>query len=114
MRAGFCRQATDWPFSSARELLGLRPAPPWLDPLPLYDLLGPRDGKGAERLRRFMDSALAARSAAGISAGVAPGRLMPSLSARRQARAPVRPLKSPSMCRVIERNGVPAATWRSA
>lgn len=54
VRAGLCRQATDWPFSSARELLGLRPAPPWLDPLPLYDLLGPRDGKGATRLRQFM------------------------------------------------------------
>jgi hypothetical protein len=46
----------DWPFSSARELLGLRPAPQWLDPLPLYDLLGPRDGRGAARLQRFMDS----------------------------------------------------------
>jgi len=56
VRAGLCRQAIDWPTSSARELLGLRPAPPWLDPLPLYDLLGPRDGRGAARLRRFMDS----------------------------------------------------------
>ena len=55
VRAGLCRQAVNWPFSSARELLGLRPAPPWLDPLPLYDLLGPRDGRGAVRLRRFMD-----------------------------------------------------------
>jgi hypothetical protein len=56
VRAGLCRQVIDWPFSSARELLGLRPAPPWLDPLPLYDLLGPRDGRGAARLRRFMES----------------------------------------------------------
>lgn len=56
VRAGFCRQATDWPFSSARELSGLRPVPPWLDPMPLYDLLGPRDGRGAARLRRFMES----------------------------------------------------------
>ncbi|HEY5558139.1 MAG TPA: hypothetical protein VIK49_00280 [Steroidobacteraceae bacterium] len=56
VRAGLCRQAIDWPFSSARELLGLRPAPPWLDPQPLYDLLGPRDGRGAARLRRFIAS----------------------------------------------------------
>lgn len=56
VRAGFCRHAADWPFSSARESLGLRPAPAWLDPLPLYDLLGPRDSHGAARLRRFMDS----------------------------------------------------------
>ena len=56
VRAGLSRQASDWPFSSARESLGLRPAPPWLDPLPLHDLLGPRDGRGAQRLRRFIDS----------------------------------------------------------
>lgn len=56
VRAGLCRQATDWPFSNARELLGLRPIPPWLDPLPLYDLLGPRDGKGPARLRRFIET----------------------------------------------------------
>ncbi|MGH8129883.1 MAG: hypothetical protein ACRES3_03400 [Steroidobacteraceae bacterium] len=56
VRAGLCRQAIDWPYSSARDSFGLRPAPPWLDPTPLYDLLGPRDGKGAERLRRFMGS----------------------------------------------------------
>ena len=56
VRAGLCRRAIDWPFSSARELLGLRPAPRWLDPQPLYDLLGPRDGKGATRLRRFIAS----------------------------------------------------------
>ncbi len=56
VRAGLCRRAIDWSYSSARESFGLRPAPSWLDPTPLYDLLGPRDGKGAERLRRFMDS----------------------------------------------------------
>jgi putative transposase len=56
VRAGLCRRPGDWPFSSARESLGLRPVPGWLDPLPLYDLLGPRDGRGPERLRRFMDS----------------------------------------------------------
>ena len=56
VRAGLCRQATDWPFSSARESLGLRPPPPWLDLLPLQDLLGPRDGNGIARMRRFMDS----------------------------------------------------------
>ena len=56
VRAGLCRQATDWTFSNARELLGLRPGSPWLDPLPLYDLLGPRDGKGAARLRRFIET----------------------------------------------------------
>ncbi len=54
VRAGLCRRVADWPFSSARESLGLRPAPPWLDPMPLYDLLGPRDDHGVARLRRFM------------------------------------------------------------
>lgn len=56
VRAGLCRQPGDWPFSSARESLGLRPAPPWLDPLPLYELLLAPPGKGPARLRRFMDS----------------------------------------------------------
>ena len=57
VRAGLCRHTADWPFSSARESLGLRPAPPWMDLAPLYDLLGPRDGNGVSRLRRFMEGA---------------------------------------------------------
>jgi len=56
VRGGLVRRAIDWPHSSARETLGLNPAPSWLDPTPLYDLLGPRDGQGASRFRRFMDS----------------------------------------------------------
>jgi hypothetical protein len=56
VRAGLSRRPIDWPHSSARELLGLAPPPTWLDPSPLYDLLGPRDGRGPERLRRFMDT----------------------------------------------------------
>jgi hypothetical protein len=54
VRAGHCRRPIDWPHSSARESLGHAQPPPWLDPSPLYDLLGPRDGRGPERLRRFM------------------------------------------------------------
>ena len=57
VRAGLCRHAAEWPFSSARESLGLRPPPQWMDLLALYDLLGPRDGMAATRLRRFMDGA---------------------------------------------------------
>lgn len=56
VRAGLCRGPADWPYSSARESLGLRPLPPWLDPSPLYDLLGPRDAHAVPRLRRFIDS----------------------------------------------------------
>ncbi|MSQ92420.1 MAG: hypothetical protein EXR87_05745 [Gammaproteobacteria bacterium] len=56
VRAGLCRQAAAWPFSSARESLGLRPAPAWMDLATLYDLLGPRDGSGVSRLRRFMEN----------------------------------------------------------
>jgi hypothetical protein len=55
VRARLCRRPVDWPHSSARESFGLAPVPPWLDVLPLYDLLGPRDGRGPERLRRFME-----------------------------------------------------------
>jgi hypothetical protein len=56
VRGGLVRRVIDWPHSSARELLGLSASPSWLDPTPLYDLLGPRDGRGSERFRRFMDS----------------------------------------------------------
>ncbi len=56
VRGGLVRRAIDWPHSSARESFGLCAAPAWLDPTPLYDLLGPRDGKGSDRFRRFMDS----------------------------------------------------------
>ena len=47
VRAGLVRRAIDWPHSSARESCGLCPAPAWLDPTPLYDLLGPQDGQGS-------------------------------------------------------------------
>ena len=56
VRAGFVRRAIDWPHSSAREACGLAAAPAWLDLAPLYDVLGPRDGQGSARFRRFMES----------------------------------------------------------
>jgi hypothetical protein len=56
VRAGLSHSVAEWPHSSARESLGLRPAPPWMDLAALYDLLGPRDGGGCLRLRRFMES----------------------------------------------------------
>ena len=56
VRAGLVRRAIDWPHSSARESCGLCPAPEWLDPAPLHDLLGPRDGQGALRFRRYLES----------------------------------------------------------
>ena len=56
VRAGLCRSAIDWPFSSARESLGLRPAPAWMDLAALYELLGPVDSHGPARLRRFLES----------------------------------------------------------
>jgi hypothetical protein len=55
VRGGLVRRVIDWPHSSARETYGLNPAPPWLDPTPLYDLLGPRDGQGSLRFRRYIE-----------------------------------------------------------
>ena len=57
VRGRLVRRAIDWPHSSARETCGLNPVPPWLDAAPLHDLLGPRDGRGAERFRRYLDLA---------------------------------------------------------
>lgn len=56
VRAGLVSRAIDWPHSSAREACGLSVPPVWLDPAPLYDVLGPRDGQGHARFRRFMES----------------------------------------------------------
>jgi len=55
VRGRIVRRAIDWPHSSARESCGLGVAPSWLDPAPLHDLLGPRDGRGADRFRRYLE-----------------------------------------------------------
>lgn len=56
VRARLCRQPADWPWSSARESFAMRPVPHWLDPDPLYELLGAKDDTGPLRMRRFMAS----------------------------------------------------------
>jgi hypothetical protein len=56
VRAGHVRRAIDWPHSSARESCGLAKVPDWLDPSPLYDLLGPNDAQGSLRLRRYLEA----------------------------------------------------------
>lgn len=56
VRAGHCRHPADWACSSARESFGMRPAPHWLDPDPLYALLDADDETGPIRMRRFMES----------------------------------------------------------
>lgn len=56
VRGRLVRRAIDWPHSSAREACGLNPAPPWLDTTPLHDLLGPRDGRGSDRFRRYLET----------------------------------------------------------
>lgn len=57
VRARLCRQAADWPWSSARETFGMRPPPRWLDCDPLYELLGAGDDSGPLRMRRFLQCA---------------------------------------------------------
>lgn len=57
VRGRLVRRAIDWPHSSARESCGLNAAPAWLDTTPLYDLLGPRDRRGSDRFRRYLESA---------------------------------------------------------
>ena len=56
VRARLCRHAAEWPFSSVRESLGLRPAPAWMDLASLYELLGPRDSNSVARMRCFMEN----------------------------------------------------------
>ena len=54
VRANLCRVATEWRWSSAREALGLKAAPDWMDFRIVHGLLGPADGRGASRLERFL------------------------------------------------------------
>jgi hypothetical protein len=56
VRGRLVRRAIDWPHSSAREACGFNRAPAWLDTTPLHDLLGPRDGRGTERFRRYLEA----------------------------------------------------------
>ena len=56
VRGRLVRRAIDWPHSSARETCGFHAAPAWLDATPLHDLLGPRDGRGFERFRRYLEA----------------------------------------------------------
>ncbi len=56
VRSRLVRRAIDWPHSSAREACGFSPVPPWLDVAPLHDLLGPRDRRGFERFRRYIEA----------------------------------------------------------
>ena len=75
------RRAIDWPHSSARETCGYRPAPAWLDPTPLYELLG-RATAGASTVSAGSWRAASRRAAPrSISAGVGDARFTPSLSA---------------------------------
>jgi REP element-mobilizing transposase RayT len=55
VRAGLCRKAQQWRWSSAQDALGLRASPSWVDPGLVFELLGPTDGRGAERLERFLE-----------------------------------------------------------
>jgi len=54
VRAGLCRSTVDWRWSSAREALGLRPAPPWVDFSVVFGLLGAGDEEPAPILARFL------------------------------------------------------------
>lgn len=55
VRANLCRTATEWRWSSAREMLGLRSAPVWADFALIYDLLGEGVSHPAARLAVFLE-----------------------------------------------------------
>lgn len=54
VRARLCHSAADWRWSSAREILGLRPTPDWADFSLVHALLGEGGGHPLERLARFL------------------------------------------------------------
>ncbi len=62
VRAGLCQAPTEWPWSSAREALGRRAAPAWMDFRIVHGLLGPADGRGAARLERFLSAGVRRQS----------------------------------------------------
>lgn len=55
VRANLCRTATEWRWSSAREMLGLRSPPDWADFALVYDLLGEGGSHSAARLAVFLE-----------------------------------------------------------
>ena len=56
VRARLCGTAIEWRWSSAREALGLRAVPEWMDFSIVHGLLGPVDGNGVARLERFLSA----------------------------------------------------------
>ena len=54
VRARLCDTATEWRWSSAREMLGLRPKPDWADFSLIHALLGEGGGDPVQRLARFL------------------------------------------------------------
>ncbi len=65
VRAGLCRTAGEWRWSSAREALGLRVAPAWMDFRIVHDLLGPQDGRQTIRLTKFLSAGTPRRLSVG-------------------------------------------------
>jgi REP element-mobilizing transposase RayT len=54
VRAGLVRDPLDWPWSSLRGLLGLRPPEPFLDVQSVLDEFGPSSVSARRRLRSFI------------------------------------------------------------
>ncbi len=74
VRAGLCKRAEDWPWSSYRATADLAPAPDWLSTEWLRDCFGARRGK--EAYRRFVAAGMTDRNsplADGLSAAVSGG-----------------------------------------
>jgi putative transposase len=57
VRAGLCRCASDWPWSSYRALAGLAPRPPFLSLEPFVDEFGPDPRSARDRVRAFVEDA---------------------------------------------------------
>lgn len=55
VRAGLCRHAVDWRWSSAREALGLRPLPAWMDLAVVSNLLESDNVPFLSALKRFLN-----------------------------------------------------------
>jgi REP element-mobilizing transposase RayT len=73
VRAGMCRSAGDWRWSSAREALDQRPCPTWADFSIIYGLLEPENGRPAEHLARFLERGHRRRQVPGTELRSVPG-----------------------------------------
>ena len=101
VRAGIAERAEDWPWSSARSLLGKAPCPGFLSLAPVWSQFGANEAAAWPALAEFLEQGAAGAPEEQLVPGIYGGRAFIASLARRGAwsdpPAPVRRLLRPSL-----------------